>query len=77
MNLIQRTIIALLPQRWAAVIEAESRAWRMRCDCVQESSVWEMGGMRYKARGNPRRLARCIHCGKTALRDFYHVETSA
>jgi ribosomal protein S27E len=38
----------------AAEMEAESRTWMVRCrKCGNERSVWEMGGLRYKARGRP------------------------
>ena len=65
MGLLQKIVKTLLPRRWAAAIEAESRAWVMRCPCGHETSVWEAGGIRYRAAGNPVRLARCPHCGIT------------
>lgn len=49
----------------AAAMEAHSRAWLVQCpDCGHERSIWEMGGIRYKAAGNPRMLMRCPKCGK-------------
>lgn len=65
MNWAQRFITAVLPRRWAAAIEAESRAWVMRCPCGHETSVWAAGGVRFKAAGQPTRLARCPRCGLT------------
>jgi hypothetical protein len=46
-------------------MEAESRAWKMRCTCGAQTSVWERGGIRWKAKGSPRRRARCEACGQT------------
>ncbi|MBX3014941.1 MAG: hypothetical protein KF832_25695 [Caldilineaceae bacterium] len=71
MNGLQKMIIALLPQRWAAAIEAESRTWVMQCPCGHITSVWEMGGIRYKAAGNPWRIGRCAQCGKTFRGQLY------
>ena len=67
MTLLQRLFTTLLPHRWAAEMEAESRAWTMRCSqCNHERSVWEAGGIRWKAAGNPKRWSRCPHCGGMA-----------
>ncbi len=32
-------------------------------DCGQETSIWDAGGIRYLAAGNPRRLRQCEKCG--------------
>ena len=46
-------------------MEAESRAWMVRCPkCGFERSVWESGGVRYKAAGTSRQYRRCPSCGK-------------
>ena len=65
MSLVQKLVRGLLPRRWADAIEAESRRWVMRCPCGHQVSVWDAGGVRFKAAGRPRRLARCPHCGVT------------
>jgi hypothetical protein len=68
MNRLQKFITSLVPRSWAADMEAESRQWMARCEvCGCESSIWEMGGIRWKAAGNPRRRMRCPQCGKTSL----------
>jgi hypothetical protein len=49
-------------------IEAESRDWFWTCpSCGHEFSVWDKGGIRYKASGNPIRLVRCPSCDRTAM----------
>jgi hypothetical protein len=65
MTLIQKLVTTVLPRRWAAAIEADSRAWMARCPCGHEMSVWDAGGIRYKAAGNPVKLFPCPHCGPT------------
>ena len=64
MSFIQKMLQAVLPKDWAAQMEAESRAWRLRCKtCGLERSVWELGGVRWKAAGNPLRKIFCPACG--------------
>ena len=63
MNTIQRIAKRLLPKH-AAAMEAESREWRVRCVCGHDRSIWDLGGIRYKAAGNPRKLMKCPACGK-------------
>jgi hypothetical protein len=68
MSQFQKFITSLVPRSWAASMEAESRQWMARCEaCGHERSIWDSGGIRWKAAGNPRRLMRCPQCGKTNL----------
>ncbi len=66
MSFSQRLFTAILPRRWAESMEAESRSWMVRCPCGCERSVWELGGIRWKASGQPRRYMRCPKCGQLA-----------
>ena len=62
---IQKFLQMILPKEWSADMEAESRGWKLRCpSCGLECSIWDLGGVRWKAEGNPRRLARCRNCGR-------------
>jgi hypothetical protein len=47
-------------------MERESRSWIARCPCGHARSVWELGGIRWKAKGTPRRLMRCPACGNSS-----------
>lgn len=71
MSFLQKVMLAVVPPKWAAAIETESRTWVMQCACGHVTSVWEMGGIRYKASGNPRRVGRCAKCGKTINGQLY------
>jgi len=54
----------LSPARRAAM-EAESRAWKATCpNCGRKTSIWDLGGIRYKAVGKPLTGLRCAGCGK-------------
>lgn len=65
MSKIQSFLQKVLPKKWATDMEAESRAWMVRCPCGHKRSIWELGGVRWKASGNPRRLLACPACGQT------------
>ncbi len=64
MSFFHRFLAAVLPQRLMAAIEADSRLWMVRCSCGFARSVWEIGGIRYKAAGEPRWFRKCPQCGQ-------------
>lgn len=65
MSRTQKFFMAILPSAWAASAERESKQWIMQCpNCKFEISVWDAGGIRWKAAGEPRRLMSCPKCGK-------------
>ena len=48
--------------------EAESRAWKATCpSCGLKTSIWDLGGLRYKAAGKPKRGLRCRSCGQFGM----------
>jgi hypothetical protein len=64
MGIVQRIVTSLAPRAWAQSIQAESEAWMVRCPaCGFEQSVWERGGLRWKASGSPRWRLACPRCG--------------
>ena len=71
MTLIQRFFMAVLPRSWAESMRADSLRWMMRCPCGYEQSIWEMGGIRWKAKGNSRNLLRCWQCGRRTWYTLY------
>ena len=52
-------------RRAAEDMRRESREWRIRClSCDRARTVWELGGVRWKARSlGKRTLVRCRVCG--------------
>jgi hypothetical protein len=74
MSFVQRLFTAILPRKWAESMESESRAWVMQCPCGHERSVWEAGGIRYGASGNPRLRVRCPECGRQTWHRVYRKE---
>src|SRR5688572_13563933 len=72
---IQRFVTRFVDAETATAIEAHSRAWLVRCpNCDFERSIWDLGGIRYKAAGRPRLLARCPRCGSAG---WHKVEKAA
>ena len=59
-------ILALMPRGWRASAEAATRAWQVTCpSCGAADSLWNLGGLRWKASGSKSWLRRCGACGKT------------
>lgn len=64
LNFVQR-LVRSLPGNWGSDMEAESRKWMAICsECKSEKSIWEHGGIRWKAAGNPSRRLKCDSCGR-------------
>jgi hypothetical protein len=59
---LRNLILAVLPAAIAKDMENESRAWIMTCSQGHEQSIWDAGGIRYKAAGKPVKFAWCPKC---------------
>ena len=57
----------ILPESVMEQVEKESRSWYYKCGCGHEFDVWSMGGVRFKAGGDARRLVTCPECNQTDL----------
>jgi len=64
MSGIQRFLKWLLPARWFEAIRTGTKLWVAECPCGHVRDYWEAGGIRYKAAGEPRQIAKCPACGK-------------
>lgn len=62
MSRAQKLFTSIVPQSWKESMEKESREWKVRCKCGYETSVWELGGIRWKAKGNKKRYMVCPSC---------------
>ncbi|HYD13429.1 MAG TPA: hypothetical protein VEC11_11345 [Allosphingosinicella sp.] len=53
------------PELFAAM-QRESRLWKTECPHCQTDTtdIWEIGGVRYKALGEPRNRIRCPRCNQ-------------
>ncbi len=74
---IRKLFQKILPQKTLADMEAESKLWMIQCsNCKFERSVWESGGIRWKAAGTPRRMMQCRNCGQFTLHVIYKKESA-
>ncbi len=71
MNKLQAFFVKMMPAAWAREMEAESRQWMVRCTCGFERSVWELGGIRWKAHGDRRQYRPCPQCGEKTWHAVY------
>lgn len=67
MSLTQRFFKAIMPKKWFEAAEADSRRWVFTCPCGNEQSIWDSGGIRWKAAGKSKTGIRCLACGKFGL----------
>jgi phage FluMu protein Com len=68
---LRDVILRFMSPAMKADAEAESRKWVATCPrCQAVNSIWDMGGMRYKAAGRPIKLVRCPSCGKISPHQF-------
>jgi hypothetical protein len=78
MSFSQKLLQAILPRHWAEEMEAESRSWTLRCKtCGLERSLWDTGGVRWKAAGRPVRLVYCSQCGHATRHTVYRKQAEA
>ena len=63
----QRTFRRRASPELFAAMQRESRLWKMECPhCRADTTdVWEMGGIRYRAAGEPKRKAVCPRCHRS------------
>jgi tRNA A-37 threonylcarbamoyl transferase component Bud32 len=61
---VQKILQNLLPAHWFEAVRLQSHDWHMVCPCGHELSVWDAGGIRFGASGNPRRKMFCPACHK-------------
>jgi predicted RNA-binding Zn-ribbon protein involved in translation (DUF1610 family) len=72
---VQKLFTGMFSPSTAADMEAHSRAWMLQCPkCGYERSIWDMGGIRYKATGKSRNYMRCVSCGERSWHKMYKRE---
>ena len=60
---LRDTILRLMPKNWRNSAIVDSKRWQTRCTkCQSRSTVWDLGGMRWKAYGEPLTGFRCPVC---------------
>lgn len=69
MKFMQKLVTTLLPKAWAADLKAESERWWCICPtCGSSRSIWEVGGIRYKAVSTGKQsLIWCTQCQRPQM----------
>jgi len=57
----------ILPARAFAAVRDATKEWLAECPCGHKRDVWDSGGVRYKAAGEPRRLEHCPVCCRSTM----------
>ncbi|MBC8064942.1 MAG: hypothetical protein H7Y17_08940 [Chlorobia bacterium] len=70
----QKLVTRFVSKSFAQAMEAESRAWRFTCTCGWSSSIWDLGGIRYKGKGNKKTLMKCPGCGERKWFQMVKIE---
>ncbi len=73
----QRAAFAGASEERRAEIEYQSSMWMVACPCGWEQSVWDLGGVRYRAKGAKIQLRRCGACGRRELHQVYYAGEGA
>ncbi len=61
-------ILALMPRGWRESAIADSKTWIATCPhCGHPASIWDHGGLRWKAYGEPLTRLKCRACGKFGM----------
>ena len=50
-----------------AEMKAEPERWRFVCRNGHDASIWDTGGIRYKASGTPLLRLKCPNCGDVSV----------
>ena len=57
----------ILPTKAFAAVKAGTKEWLAECPCGHKRDLWDSGGVRYKAVGEPRQFGYCSSCGKSTM----------
>ncbi len=72
MSLVQRIARALVSAERFAAMEKETRNWVVECcTCGCQRDLWDLGGIKYKARGTSYTFGRCPDCRKSRRLKVY------
>ncbi|KIT14465.1 hypothetical protein [Jannaschia aquimarina] len=63
MSPAQKILRAVLPARWFADLETETRQWEVACrTCGRSRDLWEAGGLRWRAASEQSVAGYCSAC---------------
>ncbi|MGD8455007.1 MAG: hypothetical protein PVF83_01390 [Anaerolineales bacterium] len=54
----------ILPAALFKAVREDTKNWLLACPCGHIRDLWDAGGVRYKAVGEPRQYRKCPACGR-------------
>ena len=76
LSLTQRFFKMIVPKESFEAMEKESKSWMVQCsNCKYERSIWDMGGIRSVAAGNPKTYKLCSNCKQLNWHNIYRKES--
>ncbi|MBX3437435.1 MAG: hypothetical protein KF861_08100 [Planctomycetaceae bacterium] len=75
MSTVQDIARHVLSETVYNVVRDQSQRWMMRCPCGHETSIWDMGGIRWRADGKAIRWGRCGGCGERYFGQLYQRQS--
>ena len=70
MRSAHRFLKFILPAKAFDAVRAGTKQWLAECRCGHKRDVWDLGGVRYGAAGQPRRRMHCPACGEHTWHKF-------
>ena len=67
MAAMQRFLRFILPARALEAVRQGTKLWLAECPCGYKRDLWDSGGVRYKAAGNPLSLSYCPECDRNRM----------
>jgi transposase-like protein len=76
LSLTQRFFKMIAPKESFEAMEKESKTWMVQCsNCKYERSIWDIGGIRSGAAGNPKTRIKCPNCNQNNWHSIYKKES--
>ncbi|MFZ4507172.1 MAG: hypothetical protein ACOYON_05680 [Fimbriimonas sp.] len=76
MSILQKFFLKILPKAIGEDMRRDSMRWIVKCQCGFGRSIWEMGGIRWKASGSPKTLLKCPECGERSWHSVVYEQDS-
>jgi hypothetical protein len=54
----------ILPKKAFEAVKAGTKQWLIECKCGHKRDFWDLGGVRHKGYGEPRKFYYCPKCDK-------------
>ena len=66
----------ILPAKAFDAVRKGTKLWLVECACGHRRDLWDLGGVRYKARGTVWRMGKCSSCGRWSMLKIYRPQAT-